>query len=152
MPGGSNDVITYSGGRFDLQPDEALVVTLEPIKAEYLGIMFYTDAWFETADMMNRLGGFNNQQLVADGDGRFRVVFCGTDIGVSNWVDIEERQQGLLTLRTINGDAPPQTSSQVVKIDDLKSVLPEDTRWLTAEQRRQQVMVRREHISSRFHR
>ncbi|MEH6606332.1 MAG: DUF1214 domain-containing protein [Pseudomonadales bacterium] len=152
VPGGSNEVITYSGGRYEIGDDEALVVTFEPINAEYLGFMLYTDAWFETMDMHNRLGGFNNQQLAVDTDGRIRVVITAHDPGVNNWIDNEARSKGLMTLRTINGDVPPETSSRLVKISELGAVLPTDTCRLNLQQRREQIMTRREHMVSRFHR
>jgi hypothetical protein len=152
IPGGSNETITYSGGRYELADEEALVVTFEPINAEYLGFMIYTDAWFETVDMHNRLGGFNNHQLAVDGDGRIRVVVSAHDPGVSNWIDTEGREKGLMTLRTINGDSPPVTASKLVKQSELDAVLPDDTTRLTEAQRRQQIMARREHMVSRFHR
>jgi hypothetical protein len=152
VPGGSNEVITYSGGRYELRDDEALVVTFEPINAEYLGFMLYTDGWFETIDMHNRLGGFNNNQLSVDSDNRIRVVVCARDPAVHNWIDTEGRAQGLMTLRTINGDAPPKTTSERVKISALNEILPQDTLRLTQDQRKEQIMRRREHMVSRFHR
>ena len=71
---------------------------------------------------------------------------------INNWIDTEGRRQGLMTLRTINGDAPPVVSSRVVKITQLDDELPADSLRLTEEERRKQVMVRREHMASRFHR
>ena len=81
-----------------------------------------------------------------------RVVISARDPGVNNWIDNESRGKGLMTLRTINGDKPPVVHTQVVKVAELKDILPADTQWVTEEERKAQVMIRREHMVSRFHR
>jgi hypothetical protein len=152
VPGGSNEVITYAGGRFVLEPGEALVLTVEPLSAEYIGFVHYSEAWFETGDLAHRSTSLNHNQLHADTDGRTRIVVSATDPGTPNWLDTERRRSGLLTMRTLNAVAPPRVSGELVPMDGLRSWLPDDTRWISAEERRRQIRARREHIAIRFHR
>lgn len=152
VAGGSNEVITYAGGRLDLGPDDALVLTIEPLEADYVGLVYYTQTWFETGDLANRPTSLNQNQLHVEMDGRIRVVVCRTDPGHINWLDTEDRPTGLLVMRTLNGKTLPSVSAEVHARATLRTELPDDTRWLSDDERRRQVMRRREHIESRFHR
>ncbi len=152
VPGDSNEVITYAGGRFSLEQGEALVLTLEPLRAEYVGFVHYSEGWFETGDLANRTTSLNHNQLRPDGDGRTRVVVCATDPGTPNWLDTDGHESGLLTMRTLNAETAPTVSGELVRVDQLREVLPADTHWYAAEERREQIRKRREHIEIRFHR
>ena len=152
VAGGSNEVITYAGGKLDLDAGSALVLTVEPLRADYVGLVYYTDSWFETGDLANRQTSLNHNQLVTDSDDRIRIVVCRTDPGHSNWLDTEGRGTGLLVMRTIRGDSLPTVSADVMPLNELRTTLPENTKWVSPEERRQQIVSRREHIESRFHR
>jgi len=152
VAGGSNEVITYAGGRLDLGPEDVLVLTIEPLRARYVGLVYYTQAWFETGDLANRQTSVNHNQLHADSDGRIRVVVSPTDPGHVNWLDTEGRSDGLLVMRTLDVQTQPEVAAELLTRATLKGSLPEDTRWLTESERRAQVSARREHIESRFHR
>ncbi|MEM7433743.1 MAG: DUF1214 domain-containing protein [Myxococcota bacterium] len=152
VAGGSNEVITYAGGRLELEQNDALVLTVEPIRADYIGLVYYTQAWFETGDLANRTTSLNQGQLHIDGDGRIRIVVSPTDPRHTNWLDTEGRGHGLLVMRTLNGDALPTVSAACFKHSELRTALPADTVWISPAARRDQVIRRREHIESRFHR
>ncbi len=152
VPGGSNEVITYAGGRLDLDAGQALVLTIEPLRADYLGLVYYSEGWFETGDLANRLTSLNHKQLHADRDGRTRVVICASDPGTPNWIDTEDRRNALLTMRTLNAAVPPEVTGVVVSIDSLSEALPTDTKWMSASARRAQIAARRQHLAMRFHR
>lgn len=152
VAGGSNEVITYAGGRLDLGLEDALVLTIEPLQADYVGLVYYTQTWFEPGDFANRPTSLNQNQLHVDTDGCIRVVVCRTDPGHVNWLDTEGRQTGMLVMRTLNGETLPSVSAEVRSLNTLRTALPDDSRWLSRIERREQIMRRREHIESRFHR
>lgn len=152
VAGGSNEVITYAGGRLALESDDALVLTVEPLRADYIGLVYYTQTWFETGDLANRQTSLNQNQLHVDSDGRIRIVICRTDPGHVNWLDTEDRSGGLLVMRTLNGQTQPEVAAELLPKSTLRDACPSDSRWLTEAERREQVLARREHIESRFHR
>ncbi|MGB5810639.1 MAG: hypothetical protein WBG86_08925 [Polyangiales bacterium] len=151
VAGGSNEVITYAGGRLDLGANDALVLTIEPLQADYVGLVYYTQSWFETGDLANRTTSLNRNQLHVDDDDRIRIVVCRTDPGHVNWLDTEDRPTGLLVMRTLNGDTAPTVTADVMPKSKLRTFVPASTPWLSEDERRAQIMARREHIARRFH-
>ena len=149
-PGGSDD-IAYGGGHFEIEDDQALVIETVPPKARNWSFQYYTYGWFESPDVANRQVSLNNAQSRIDQDGKVRIVVSKQDPGIQNWIDTEGRRTGMLTYRWIWTEDKPTPTTKVVPFEELKQHLPATTPAFSAEQRQEQVRVRREHIERRFH-
>jgi hypothetical protein len=129
----------YIMGHFKLADDEALVVNLRTGGAQYF-IVPITNWWGTTNAVNTRTASMNKAQSVANADGSYTFVISAKDPGVHNWVDPCDMHEGILTLRWAEfpGGVPGQdlgATSKVVKLADLKSELPAETKFVTAEER-----------------
>jgi hypothetical protein len=132
----------YIMGHFTVPDDEALVVNLRTGGAEYF-IVPITNWWGTTNAVNTRTASMNKAQSVANADGTYSFVISAKDPGVHNWVDPCDMHEGILTLRWAEfpGGVPGQdlgATSKVVKLADLKSELPPETKFVTAEERKAQ--------------
>jgi hypothetical protein len=133
--------------RFDLKPDEALVVTLDPAGARYLGFQI-ADPWSVAPDYIRHTSSLNNHQAAPSADGSFTYVLCPRDPGYRNWIDSVGMHAGLITLRwqeltdkTVSPDHAIR-SVKVVKLSQLKGAMPSEVQLLSAFQRRIQLADR----------
>jgi len=132
----------YIMGHFKVADDEALIVNLRTGGAEYF-IVPITNWWGTTNAVNTRTASMNKAQSVADADGSYTFVISAKDPGVHNWVDPCDLHEGILTLRWAEfpGGVPGQdlgATSKVVKLASLKSELPPETKFVTAEERKTQ--------------
>jgi hypothetical protein len=136
-----------SGGRFKLKDDEALVVTIDPLSAGYFGFQL-NDDWLTPPDYINHLAGVSRAQAKPNPDGTYTYVIAVKDPGVWNWVDTVGLHEGGYVLRWQRmGDpkAPVDKAvrqTELVKIADLKGMLPAGTVWIDAEARKAQIAER----------
>ncbi len=151
VQGGSED-IAYGGGRFDLADDEALLIELTPPEARYWSLQWYTPSWFESPDFANRQTSLNNAQTRVDPDGRVRMVVSATDPGIQNWIDTAGHTRGHLTYRYVWTRDRPTPTARLVKLRDLRSLLPPETPTFDTADRKAQIAVRRTHVERRFRR
>ncbi|MFL0238457.1 Ig-like domain-containing protein [Mycobacterium sp. SMC-17] len=133
-------------GHFNLADNEALVITLTPGTAKYFNVPV-TNAWtispdYTTGDPTS----LNNAQAIANPDGSYTLVVAKTDPGVANWVSTGGLNQGTIFARwqglDPNATVQPTLSAQVVTLDELKTVLPKTTVYVTEAQRAQQIAER----------
>ncbi len=137
----------YVGGRFELADEEVFVVTVSDGGADYFTVPL-SNIWGTTMDIVNRTASLNKAQSVANPDGTFTYVLSNTDPGVHNWIDTCGLNEGILTLRMAEfpSGGPREdlaASGEVVKLDDLDSVLPEGTVFVDADERAAQLARRR---------
>lgn len=133
-------------GHYNLDVDEALVVTIKPGKADYLSLS--VTSWLKTVDPRDQPISLNNKQVVFNSDGTCTIVLSAADPGVSNWLKTSEQGAGTMSLR-LQGIPPGQNtkgdidvSTHVCAVKDLPSVLAADTTAITPEQRKHQLTVR----------
>ncbi len=101
----------YMMGTFRLDPDEALVVELDPPDTRFWSVTL-ENIWHECLDAKRRRSSMTNAAAVSDSDGKVRIVVAGTDPGVDNWLDTGGRHRGFVIIRWIDKpDAPPVTTS-----------------------------------------
>lgn len=150
------DVLTtqlQSVGYFQLEDDEALVVTIDPGKAGYF-VVPVTNDWTIFSDSADVQNSLNNTQAVANADGTYTFVISKTDPGVANWVSTGDLNQGSLFIRfqqlDANSNENPTVQSVVVTLDDLDSVLPADTEYVTTAEREAQLALRKAGYDRRF--
>lgn len=127
--------------RFDLAPDEALVVTLDRAGAKYLGVQI-ADPWSVAPDYISHSSSLNDHQAEASPDGAYTYVLSPRDPGVRNWIDTVGMRAGLITLRwqeladkSVSPDKAIR-AVRVVKIADLKSAPPPGATAVSATERK----------------
>lgn len=136
-------------GRFDLQPDEALILEVEPPKGVYWSYSL-GNPWWETIHYGHHQSSLNAHQAVVDSDGILRVVVAGRDPGVANWLDSAGHSNGAMILRCVRTETAPKPSTRVVKFDQIDSELPAETKKVTTEERAQVLAARRRAVHERF--
>ena len=118
----SNAEMTYHGGRFRLEPGEALVVTVhEPDKPFLYWGLTLTSPWMESFDYRYTTTALNNKTARRSDDGSWRMVIAPSDPGpgVENWLDTGGRLEGYMLVRWVLADDPPHPTAEVVRVGDL---------------------------------
>jgi hypothetical protein len=136
-------------GRWELGPDEALILEVEPPQGVYWSYSL-GNPWWETIHYGRHQSSLNGHQAVVDSDRLVRVVLCGRDPGVANWLDTAGHSNGAMILRCVRTTTAPTPNARVVAFDDIASALPADTRRVTAEERAAVVERRRRAVHERF--
>jgi hypothetical protein len=142
-------------GNVKIADDEAVVITLGAAESEYWVMCLY-DWWGMSMDFWSRATSMNNTQSVANPDGSHTYVVSIEDPGVHNWLDA----LGLHELKLLHrwqllpqtADGPggdPWAEAKLVKLAELKDVLPEGTKWVTPEERESQLANRLESFNRR---
>lgn len=151
--GGGQSTNVYSGGVFELDPDEALLVEVDvPVEPAYLGFHL-SNVWGESLDYANHVTSLNAFQAATDPDGVRRYVIAHTDPGVPNWLDTVGHRTGSLTVRWTYPKPPDQMPTATVHkiaLAQVRDRLPAGTATVTAEQRAAQIAVRQEHVARRY--
>lgn len=134
--------------RFNLKNDEALVLTIDPQGANYVGLHL-TDPWLRSIPFWNNISSLSIAQARRGPDGSMTVVIAGRDPGYANWVSTNGLEDGFISLRMedIRADSSVDPlkavrASAVVKISQLATLLPTYIERVTADQRAQQLAAR----------
>jgi hypothetical protein len=138
----------YVLGHFQLQDDEALVLSLQTAGANYF-IVPITNVWGTSNEIVHRTGCLNKSQSAADADGNYTFVVSLRDPGIHNWVDPTDMHEGIITARWAEfPDGRPTgkvaLEARLVKFADLERELPAGTVRVTPAQRREQLQKRAE--------
>ncbi|MFK8022170.1 MAG: hypothetical protein AB8B86_20605 [Pseudomonadales bacterium] len=141
------------GGHFQLEDDEALLITAAPTDAAYQGIQI-GHHWWESFDYANRQSSLTADQAQLSSDGKLYFVVSAKDPAVANWLDNEGFNRGVVLMRydgmsgALADEQKPQAKR--VKIDELSKYLPQDEPQINAEQRAAAIAIRRAHVQRRF--
>lgn len=141
----------YGIAFFDVADDEALLIEMPYQPAPYWGFQLY-NFWNEFTDPFHRSTSVNHRQAQIDDDGVFRLVIAQRDPGTANWLDAAGQRRGYLWYRWIWADSVPTPQARLVKLEQLRSLLPASAPVIGAQQRRDELMLRRQQLESRFHR
>jgi hypothetical protein len=139
----------YGRGHFRCQPEEAVIVEVEPTDCAYWGVQVGSQFW-EAFDWNVRPNSINGHQAVLDSDGIFRVVISQHDPGVPNWLDPGGHLEGLVGCRwnrPSDPEACPVPTLRNVPLSDLRNDLPADTPTITPDERSE--LLRRRMLSVR---
>jgi hypothetical protein len=136
-------------GRWELSPDEALILEVEPPQGVYWSYSL-GNPWWETIHYGRHQSSLNGHQAVVDADGLVRVVLCERDPGVANWLDTAGHSNGAMILRCVRTTTAPTPNPRVVAFDDIASALPADTQRVTGEERAAVLERRRRAVHERF--
>ncbi len=149
--GGVNNMV-HGGTIWQLDPDHALVIELDPAGAPSWSIQNYVLPWLQPLDFIHRVTSFNPTQAHVDEDGRLCLVLAHQDPGIQNWLDTSGLPEGLCSARWIGATTPPAISARVVAVADLAAALPTSTPSFSAEARAAQITARRRGAERRFRR
>jgi len=135
-----------ASSHFQLPDEEALVITLDPLRAKSLGIQL-TDPWGVAYEYVTRTSSLNNAQAKPNSDGTYTFVISARDPGVYNWLDPEGLGGGIVAARwqSLPADADPKRAVRdvrVVKLRALRQALPPETRFVTSAEREAQRLER----------
>jgi hypothetical protein len=136
-------------GSFQLAPDEALVVEVEPPRGLYWSYSL-GNPWWETIDYGRHQSSLNGHQAVIDEDGLLRVVIAHRDPGVANWLDTAGHSEGPIILRCVRTETAPVPTTRRMRFADVAAALPPGTRRVTADQRAAVIDARKLAVSRRF--
>ncbi len=133
--------MAYSIGHFHVSPGRGPGLRRSIRARRPMVTLPITNLWGTTGDRLARCASWNSSQAIADEDGRITCVLALTDPGVHNWLEPEGLERGFLFLRWAGLPAdraperPPAVTSRLVRSEDLRAVLPRETRWVDAEER-----------------
>jgi hypothetical protein len=136
-------------GRWELGSEEALILEVGPPQGVYWSFSL-GNPWWETIHYGRRQSSLNGHQAVVDSDGLVRVVVCGRDPGVSNWLDTAGFSNGAMILRCVRTITAPTPRARLIPFDDIASALPADTTKITPEERASVLERRRRAVHERF--
>jgi hypothetical protein len=136
-------------GRWELRPDEALIVEVEPPEGIYWSFSI-GNPWWETIHYGRHQSSLNAHQVAVDSDGLVRVVLCEADPGVANWLDTAGHSNGPIILRCVRTKTAPTPTTRIVPFEQLAAELPSDTTRVTPEERSSVLAARRRAVRERF--
>lgn len=147
LPGQRNAV-----GQFDLAPDDALVVTVDPVPCRYMSLAIGHHRWFTSFDYRHHRCHLNGAQLRMSADGRQYLVLAATDPGVPNWIDTAGHQSGFMFLRYqgVDGAEPGTPAFTVAPVAKVRDVLPAGEPVVSPEARAVEMAARRRALDRRF--
>ena len=111
--------IFYSMGRWDLGPDDALVMrgTIPP--SRFTNVMLW-NRHMQTLEYAHRRSSLNSAQIQYEPDGSYVVVVAHRDPGVPNWLDTGGHRVGTIFWRYLLPDPDPEIARcEVVSVDSL---------------------------------
>jgi hypothetical protein len=143
-----------SFGNLAIEDDEAFVLNVDLADARFFNVVLY-DYWQITLDYGNRLTSSNGLQGHRNPDGTMTFVVSKTDPGVYNWIDTAGLHYPKIMLRwqQLPRDAnarTPTIEGELIKLNELKKALPSAMKFVTAEERQQQLQERMEAHQTRY--
>jgi hypothetical protein len=117
VPGAAD--IFYASGRWQLEPDEALVLTGTLPSCPFANVMLW-NRHMQTLEYRSRRSSLNQSQIQPEPDGGYRIVIAHKDPGVPNWLDCEGHRTGTIFWRYLLPETDPtRTECKVVPIGDV---------------------------------
>lgn len=139
----------YGPGWFNLQADEALVLIVDQSEAYYWSVQL-GNFWGEALDFVNYSSSISGAQAHLGSDGKYWLVIARQDPGVPNWIDTAGHAEGMIFTRFQGIDESPGQAVRLVKLNQLGDILPAGTPEVNAEQRRQELRRRQDHMVRRW--
>lgn len=140
-------------GHYELEPDEALIVTVPRCTdCSYQAIQIGSD-WYASTDYETHQSSLTKAQSVLDPDGLLRYVISEGNPGVANWLETTGHRTGPMMLRwqRLERDLGPDDGPTVekVKLADVPDVLPHFTP-ITTEEYAERISARQRSVAKRM--
>jgi len=117
VPGAAD--VFYAMGRWQLDPDEALLMTGVLPSCPFANVMLW-NRHMQTLEYRSRRSSLNQSQIRLEPDGRYRIVIAHEDPGVPNWLDCEGHRSGTIFWRFLLPESDPtQTECRVLPIGEV---------------------------------
>jgi hypothetical protein len=117
VPGAAD--IFYSMGRWDLQDDEALVMTGTLPAGPFANVMLW-NVHMQTLDYRNLPTALNKAQIEYEPDGSYRIIISHQDPRLPNWLCTDGHQRGSIFWRFLLPETdPPKPECTVVRLSEL---------------------------------
>jgi hypothetical protein len=139
----------YGSGWFDVGPDEALVIEVDPPSARMWSVQL-GNVWWESIDYLTHMTSYNDHQARPSSDGLYRFVIAQRDPGVPNWLDPAGHREGMLFFRFQQSESPATPKVELVSLGELTDHLPDDTPTVTSAERRATLSKRQAHAARRW--
>ena len=142
-------------GRAKFADDEAYVITTTSGGGKYGGLTMGDPIWFISLDCQTRSGSVNDATSRSNSDGSKTLVICKNDPGIANWLDPSGFNEITMLHRwqalppASSGAALPTIKGELVKLKDLDSVLPKETKIVTPVERKAMLADRQESYKTR---
>jgi hypothetical protein len=118
-----------SAGHYELDEDQALVITVPVSEAPYQGFQLGT-MWYLSMDFANHQTSLTADQAHHDPDGMMRFVVAHRDPGAVNWLECAGHRRGYLQIRwqrtSREFTAADGPTVEVVEFDSVAKHLPFD--------------------------
>jgi hypothetical protein len=112
----------YASGRYQLGPDEALVMEGRFPECVFANVVLW-NRFLATYDYTHRRISLNRRQCALRPDGSYRIAIAARDPGIPNWLDTEGRPSGQIFWRfQLPTAAPEQPRCRVVPVDQVASL------------------------------
>ncbi|MCX2977105.1 DUF1214 domain-containing protein [Candidatus Marimicrobium litorale] len=113
----------YMLGSFQLEPDEALMIRVQPPATRYWNLTLET-RWHEIYDYLSRPTSRTLADVTPSPDGSVEFLVSHQDTGHPNWLDTSGHAFGFLTLRWLDVDHAdvPMPELELVKLSSLAQV------------------------------
>lgn len=108
----------YMIGTFRLEPDEALVLEIDPPDTAYWNVTL-ENVWHECLEPRSRHSSVTNRALTADDDGKIRIAVGERDFGFGHWLDTGGRHRGFVLLRWLHNPTPPTVVTSVRRAEEM---------------------------------
>ncbi|HEY5839975.1 MAG TPA: DUF1214 domain-containing protein [Mycobacterium sp.] len=149
---GGADNMVHGGTKWELGPEQALVIEFDEPVATYWSIQMYMLPWLTPLDAANRMTSINDGQVRRDEDGKIRIVMAHCDPGVENWLDTSDLTEGLCSYRWVRARTEPTPVATLVDIAEVRKYLPESTPEFSSDERTAQIGKRHRGVARRFRR
>ncbi len=146
-PYGRSGAFGYaSAGKFNLQDDQALVITVADGNARYSGMQL-TDLWGIAPSPTEYLASYNKTQAITNPDGTRTFVIARKDPGFANWVDTAGWREGWAFFRWqgVPDDLDSEQliiEQKVVQVTDIEPALTKSFPRISTDTRREELKQR----------
>ncbi|MFC9897041.1 hypothetical protein ACFVMC_25430 [Nocardia sp. NPDC127579] len=152
-PGGLSTQYS-SAGHYELDDDQALIITVPKSDAPYQGFQLGS-MWYLSLDYINHQTSLTADQAHVDPDGKIRLVVSERNPGLANWIERTGHDRGYVQFRwqRVAREMKPEDGPtvEVVSVEEIAQRLPfyEEAR-ITPEQWRARIAARQVAVAERM--
>ena len=151
-PGGLTTQFS-SAGIFELEPDQAMVISVPVAGVPYQGFQLGS-MWYASLEYVHHQTSLTADQAHVDPDGMIHLVLSERDPGLANWIELLGRREGIMQFRwqRVDGPITPELGPtwKIVPFDRLADEVPGYAeQQVTAEQWQQRIAARQQAFARR---